>query len=189
MRLFCLAAAAAFLLGAPALAFDARDRTFEAGRVGAIVQGKTKPEDLVRIYGADNVELTTIVGLGDSRPGAYIYRNTDDQLELFFSDDGKHILNISISNNWKSKTGLQLEANRATLERLNGGPFRFYGTGHEVSGQLTGTRRALGKFTIHVDPIPKPGRKAEYFLGEKTFSSRDSALADVRVKFLQVNFD
>jgi hypothetical protein len=177
------------LLAAPASAFDARDRTFEAGRVGAIVQGKTKPEDLVRIYGADNVQLTTIEGLGESWPGAYIYRNTDDQLELMFTDDGKRILKVSLSKNWKSKTGLQLGANRVTLERLNGGPFRFYGTGFEVGGQLVGNRRALAKFTIHVNPVPKPGRTWEYFVGEKTFSSRDPALKDVVVHILQVDFD
>jgi hypothetical protein len=117
-----------------------------------------------------------------------INQETPNALEVGFSGDGKDIAYVSIlGKNWASKSGLRLGAGRAVLERLNGGPFRFYGTGFDYSGLIQESGPALKRYTVHVRPIPKAGRPAEYFMGEKLFSSRDPALQDVEVYIIQVN--
>ena len=58
----------------PARAFDASERSFERGRVDAIVGGKTKPADLAAIYGEGNVKKVQIhaPGGGQENPGVLI---------------------------------------------------------------------------------------------------------------------
>src|SRR5690606_37525577 len=112
MRLACWAFAAALAFAAPAASQNAAERSFAPGRVGAIVKGATKPEDLARIYGAANVKMAKMSPLDGGEediPGAFVHHMTDDSLQVTFSDDGKKILSITIlGKNWRSKEGLRI---------------------------------------------------------------------------------
>lgn len=186
-------AAALLFFAAPAAAQDAADRSFEAGRVGAIVKGKTGPQDLAKIYGTDKVQFTTIhaPGGGQQDPGAFIHAETADALELIFSEDSKKIEAATIiGKNWASKDGLKIGVNLAALERINGGPFKFYGFGFDYGGQVIAEGPALKGLVIFVKLVDNAGGKAtDHFAGEKEFSSRDPALrgSDLEVVLITVS--
>jgi hypothetical protein len=193
MRSLSLALAVLVGLAAPAPAQQAADRTFAPGRVGAIVKGRTKPEDLARIYGADNVKLATIhaPGGGEESPGAFISQGTDDALELVFSDDSKRIVSVGIlGKNWTTKEGLRLGASLDTVERINGRPFKFYGFGFDYGGQVTESGPKLKGFTIFLKPTTRDEKLLEQFTGEKQFSSRHPAIKRLspEVMLIQVDF-
>ena len=183
MRLFALVLSivfAAVSVATPALARDAKDRTFDANRVGVIVKGKTKPADLARLYGRQNVKYVKIGYEGGESPGAQIFFETPNQLEVMFSDDGKRITQISINGgNWKSAAGLRTGLTVDDLERLNGGPFNYKGFGADEAGRVTATGAPLTPYTIYfgfVDVAPDALRD------EAVFSSRHPALKGVKTR-------
>jgi hypothetical protein len=193
MRAAHLACAALLLLAGPALALDARDRSFGPGRVGAIVQGATKPADLAKIYGAENVRETKIQepGGGQESPGAFIFHDTPDALELTFTEDGKGIVSVSIhGKNWASKAGLRQGANLADLERINGGPFELAGFGWDYGGRVFARGRALQGMDIFVSPTRGSAKARDAVTGDRKFSSRHPALKELGVKVvvIQVRF-
>lgn len=180
MRLFALILSVVVLAAAPTMARDAKDRTFDANRVGVIVKGKTKPVDLARLFGRRNVSYEKIGYEGGESPGAMIFRGTPDQLEVMFSDDGKRIVTVSINGrNWKSAAGLHTGLTVDDLERLNGGPFDFQGFGADEAGRVSAAGPALNPFTIYfgfVDVAPEALRD------EAVFSSRHPALKGVKTR-------
>ncbi len=184
MRLACWAFAAALLSAAPAASQNAADRTFGPGRVGAIVKGATKPEDLARIYGAANVKMAKMSpqdGGEEDIPGAFVHHMTDDSLQITFSDDGKKILSITIlGKNWRSKEGLRIGTPIDQLERINGGPFQLYGFGWDFGGQVFARGRALRGYDIFLAPTADGGKVREQVIGEGKYSSRHPAMKVLR---------
>ena len=195
LRLTAFALLAAFHLAGPAQAFDAGDRTFAPGRVGAIVKGATKPEDLARIYGAANVRTTRIYPLGggdDTSPGVLIHAETADALEVTFSDDGKRIVSVAIlGRNWRTKEGLRIGTPLAELERIIGGPFELYGFGWDFGGQVQRSGPSLEAYDIFLRTTKVGGKERDEVTGDKTISSRHPALKTlgVEVNLIHVPFD
>jgi hypothetical protein len=190
MRLACLAFAAVLLLAAPALAFDARDRSFAPGRVGAIVIGVTKPADLATIYGADSVKYETMGYEGGTTPGAYIFRDTPDFLQVMFDEEGKKIDSVIIGGrNWVAKSGLRTRITAAQLERLHGGPFKFQGFGADEAGKVYAGGAALKSFIVYIGEKQGSDAVLKHFRHEAVFSSRHPAFKTARfeVTFITVN--
>lgn len=186
--------AAVFLFAAPALALDANDRTFERGRVGAIVGGKTKPADLVAIYGAANVKQVQIhaPGGGEESPGALIHHETPDALEVTFSEDGTRIVAVSIiGKSWISKAGLRKGSSLADLERINGGPLELAGFGWDYGGQVFANGAALQGMDIFVSPTRGNVQDLDAATGDRKFSSRDAVIAKLapEVVVIEVRID
>ncbi|HEY7609017.1 MAG TPA: hypothetical protein VIF14_07275 [Alphaproteobacteria bacterium] len=183
MPLKRFAFAAVLLLAGPALALDAGDRSFGPGRVGAIVKG-TKPEDLAKIYGAANVKLGKITAAeGMEQPGAVIYAETPNRLEVGFTEDGKKIEFIRIVGKaWATKEGLRIGTTLAELERLNGGPFQLSGFGWDYGGAVTARGRALQGIGITLAYTRNgESREAQQVMGDRQFSSRHPALKNLGV--------
>lgn len=195
LRLTALALLAAFHVSGSAQAFDARDRTFAPGRVGAIVKGETKPEDLARIFGAANVRTTKIYPLGggnDTSPGFLIHAETADALEVTLSDDGKRIVTVTIlGRNWTTKEGLRIGTPLSELERINGGAFELYGFGWDFGGRIQRSGRALEAYDIFLITTKTGGKERDEVTGDKTISSRHPALKTlgVEVNLIYVSFD
>lgn len=194
MRRLSLAASLLLFLTAPAAAFDAKDRTFQPGRVGAIVAGKTKPADLARLYGAGNVrkEMMDEPGGGEMHPGAFVFKETPDALQVHFSDDGKSIAYVTVlGKNWASKDGLRVGTSAAELERLNGGPFDFYGFGFDYGGQVFAGGAALKDYDIFIHPTREDDAAMEQLTKpEAKVSSSHPAVktAGLAVSFISVSF-
>lgn len=194
MRRAGFALAAILLCTGPARALDANDRSFERGRVGAIVAGKTKPADLAAIFGEGNVKKVQIhaAGGGEEYPGALIHPETPDALEVTFSDDGARILSVAINGkNWSSKAGLRMGTSLAELERINGGPFELAGFGWDYGGQVFAKGAALQDMNIFVSPTRGSAQELDAATGDRKFSSRDAVIAKVapEVVVIEVRFD
>lgn len=175
MRLAGLVFAALLVLAGPAFALDARDRTFAPGRVGAIVIGKTDPADLAKIYGAANVKYQKIGYEGGETPGAHVFPESPNFLEIMFTEDGKKIDTVIIGGkNWVSRSGLRIGVRVAQLERMNGGPFNFQGFGADEGGRISAGAPPLAPYSIYIGETSEADRKAllKYFHHEKVFSSR-----------------
>lgn len=183
MRLAGLVLAALLLLAGPALALDARDRTFAPGRVGAIVIGKTPPADLAKIYGAANVKYQTIGYEGGETPGAHVFAGSPNFLEVMFSEDGKKIDTIIImGKNWVSRSGLRVGVRVAQLERMNGGAFNFQGFGADEGGRVSAGAPPLAPYSIYIGETSEADRKAlvKHFHEEKVFSSRHPGMRNAQ---------
>lgn len=192
--LIFLAAFAVLHAVGPARAFDAGDRSFERGRVGAIVGGKTKPADLAAIYGAANVKKVQIhaPGGGQENPGVLIHHETPDALEVTLSEDGAQILSVSIiGKNWASKAGLRKGTSLVDLERINGGPLELAGFGWDYGGQVFASGAALKGIDIFVSPTRGTDQELDAATGDRKFSSRDAAIAKLApaVVVIEVRFD
>ena len=189
MRLARLVFAAVLLLAAPALALDAGDRTFGPGRVGAIVKGSTKPEDLVKIYTAAYVKLGKIhAAEGAEQPGAILFQGTSNELQVGFTEDGKRIEFVRIIGAaWSTKEGLRVGTTLAELERINGGPFQFSGFGWDYGGAVNARGKALRGIGITI-AYTKNGETpaARQVMGERQFSSRHPALKSLGVAVSQI---
>jgi hypothetical protein len=189
MRIHRLAFAAMLFLASPALALDAGDRTFQAGRVGAIVKGSAKPGDLVKIYTAAYVKLGKIhAAEGQEQPGAIIFQGTANELQVGFTEDGQKIEFVRIVGAaWATKEGLRVGTTLAELERLNGGPFQFSGFGWDYGGGVTARGRALKGIGITI-AYTKNGesKEAQRVMGDRLFSSRHPALKNLGVVVSQL---
>ncbi len=184
MRLHRLAFAAVLVFAVPALALDAGDRTFQAGRVGAIVKGSTQPADLARIYGAANVNYAKVPAAeGQEQAGAFIHQGTPNELQLGFTEDGKRIEFIRIvGKNWATREGLRIGTSLAELERINGGPFQFSGFGWDYGGAVFARGKALAGIGITIAPTKnEDSKEAQRVMGDRKFSSRHPALKNLGV--------
>lgn len=185
IRLLSLALAALLCLGAAAAAQNAADRTFGPGRVGAIVKD-VKPADLARIYGAENVKYAKMGYEGGESPGAYIYQDTPDFLQVFFDDDSTRIEYVIVGGqNWSNKSGLRKGTSLAQLERLNGGPFKIQGFGADEAGRVHANGRVLKLYTVY---LSLNGTAPEVLRTDGEFSSRHPAFKSLRptVSFIHV---
>ncbi len=194
MRRLSLALAFVLVLSAPAAAFDAKDRSFEKGRVGAIVAGKTRPSDLARIYGAANVRRETMdePGGGETHPGAFVFKETPDAIQIHFTEDAQKISYVVVlGTNWKAANGLKVGSSAAEIERLNGGPFEFYGFGFDYGGQVFTTAAALEGLTLYIHPTREDAAAREALTKpeEKLASSLPAvAAAGLAVSFIEIDF-
>ena len=188
MRRSSLAFAAVFLFASPALALDAADRTFQTGRVGAIVK-TVKPQDLAKLYGAGNVKIGKVPAAeGQEEPGAFLFKDSPDELQVFFSEDSKKIESVRIvGKNWASKDGLRIGTTLAELEKLNGGPFQFSGFGWDYGGNVTAKGAKLKNFGITIAPDENaPSKDQQKVMGDKQFSSRNAALKNLGVRVTSI---
>jgi hypothetical protein len=193
MRRLSLAFAACIMMISPAAAFDAKDRTFQRGRVGAIVEGKTKPEDLARLYGAGNLrrEQMDEPGGGQLHPGVFVFHGTPDMLEVHLSEDGKTIDYVIVTGkNWVSKEGLRIGSKVADLERLNRGPFAFYGFGFDYGGQVLARGGVLKDYLIFIQPTRDDAAALQDLTKPETeLSSRHPAVAKLALEVISIRVE
>ncbi|MBC9912727.1 hypothetical protein [Chitinophaga varians] len=86
------------------------------------------PEQLVEMYGKDNVTQREATDLAGTKEGeAYvIYPDTDDELEVQFDGENGNILTFShFPSKWKSPYGIKAGDPLEKLIKVNGRPFRI----------------------------------------------------------------
>jgi len=172
--------------GGDALALDAGDRTFGPGRVGAIVKGSTKPADLEKIYGAANVRREKIAepGGGEENPGAFIYKETEDSLELTFSEDESRIEKIAIlGKKWTGPMGLKVGLPLAQLRRIYGPAFKFHGFRWDYGGRILTAHKALEGIEVFMTVTRGLEKRiSERVSGEAEFRANNPALNHLSVE-------
>lgn len=117
------------------------DRLIVPGiRVGQIT-GDSDEAALVNYYGRENVEDAVLdTGEGDTEPGTVLFSEDPSQrLHVFWSDKEHKRFPRSITfygdaSQWKTDKEITLGMSLKELEKLNAGPFRLLGFGHDGSG-------------------------------------------------------
>ncbi|NSL90075.1 hypothetical protein ECE50_024785 [Chitinophaga sp. Mgbs1] len=121
------ATAAAANTASPAAATEATPTDTRNWEVRPLFQVRT-PEQLVEIFGKDNVTQRDAINLaGDKEGEAYvIYPDTDNELEIQFDGDNGNIITFAhYPSKWKSPYGIKAGDPLDKLIKVNGRPFRI----------------------------------------------------------------
>lgn len=153
------------------------------------------PEQLVEMYGKDNVTQHDAINLAGDKDGeAYlIYPDTDNELEVQFDGDNGNILTFShYPSKWKSPYGIKAGDPLDKLIKVNGRSFKFNAFEWTNGGMVTDwSGGALeGKNVIIVLKANNTGDPKQYdqVTGDKTIRSDAGALKKLDVVIESVAF-
>lgn len=168
-------------------------------RAGPITSSTTE-EELVRLYGADNVVETVIQsGMIEPEPVMVIFPDQPKKTAVIhwrYSPKGKVPAMIEIDNEgslWKTAEGITVGTSLQTIQRINGKPVVLTGFGWEYAGTIIhangGRLKALGQvahdksirhrsLTLRVAPRAESLSSSDdgQLLGEREFLSDHPAM-------------
>lgn len=153
------------------------------------------PEQLVEMYGANNVTQHDAINLAGDKDGeAYIiYPDTDNELEVQFDGENGNIVTFShYPSKWKSPYGIKAGDPLDKLAKVNGRPFKFnafeWTNGGTVSSWNGGALE--GKSVIVVLKANNTGDPKQYdqVTGDKTLRSDLPALKKLDVVIESIAF-
>lgn len=153
------------------------------------------PEQLVEMYGANNVTQHDAINLAGDKDGeAYvIYPDTDNELEVQFDGENGNIVTFShYPSKWKSPYGIKAGDPLDKLAKVNGRPFKFnafeWTNGGMVSSWNGGALE--GKSVIVVLKANNTGDPKQYdqVTGDKTLRSDLPALKKLDVVIESIAF-
>jgi hypothetical protein len=186
-------------------AADTNDWLVVPGKRVGPVTSKTTRADLIRFFGAKEVQDDYVPGGGDAdpRPGTWVNRDhADESLALQWNDDTpeSHISVVAVcpsdtgeesigSCRWHTLEGISLGTSLKTLEKLNGRMFKLLGMDWDYGGLVTSWGGGLlehieakcGELSLQMDEPPgQPSDERAELLdqisGDKEFSSSHSAM-------------
>jgi hypothetical protein len=183
-RPFALLSLLLLLAGCASRPGDTPDMSIVLGeRVGAIKAATTR-EQLVEIYGADNLSDTDYpIGEGETVPGTIIFPGTPREATVVWlpGQAGQKIDRVVITGEeWLLPDGIRHGAALPAVERINGGPFMIYGFGWDYGGVGYFKGGALDrKVQIWFRPSVEAGPAYQAVLGDSLFNSSDEAMRAV----------
>lgn len=115
------------------------DWTFDpAGKIGGITPA-SKHEDIVKIFGAENVEVIDLpIGEGMTVSGTRVYGKTANELLIEWKESEPTPARITISKSgtqWKTSDGITLGTSLEELEKINGRSFKLTGFRWDYPGR------------------------------------------------------
>lgn len=153
------------------------------------------PEQLVEMYGANNVTQSDAINLSGEKEGeAYlIYPDTDNELEVQFDGENGNILTFShYPSKWKSPYGIKAGDPLDKLSKVNGRPFKLNAFEWTNSGMVSNWNGGSleGKGVIIVLKANNTGDPKQYdqATGDKTLRSDMPALKKLDVIVESVAF-
>ncbi len=176
---------------------SADDRTYvPSERLGKIT-ASTTPEQLVEYYGAENVKKDSIhLGEGYYLAGYKLFPGTESEVSLLFPGGKADLRDMQATidftaTDWKAaQTGVKIGTTLEELERLNGGPFSFYGFEWDYGGAVTDWKGgALKDYRIRVSYDFKNRENTTLhpsIRGEQETSTENPALRGLDVKVIQI---
>ena len=108
------------------------------------ITANTSEKDIIKIYGKANVKREEAVdGEGmESEPSSVIYPyNPEKTIKILWKDTNqmkfpKALELFGVKSLWKTAEGISLGTSVKELEKLNGGPFSFWGFGFDAGGAI-----------------------------------------------------
>lgn len=176
---------------------SADDRTFvPSERFGKVTAGTT-PEQLIAYYGEENVKKDSIhLGEGYYLAGYKLFPGTKSEASLLFPGGKADLRDMQVTvdftaTDWvAAQTGVKIGTTLKDLERLNGGPFSFYGFEWDYGGAVTDWKGgALKDYRIRVSYDFENRQNTALhpsILGEQETSSENPALIGLDVKVIQI---
>jgi hypothetical protein len=155
-------------------AADFNDWLIVAGKGVGPITARTTRADLIRIFGASNVEDGEIIGSDGGREAGTIVFGTEPEksLGILWLDDTAeaHIRSIVFCHGsehaekcrWHTREPISFGTDLKTLERLNGHKFKLNGFDWGYGGLITSWEGGhlerlstpCGRLTLRVDPTP-----------------------------------
>lgn len=183
----------------PAAAQDAADRLIVPGQRAGAIGLATKPADLPRLYGAENLKYGKADGADeDVFEGIKIFAGTADEFRVLLTRDRRQISFLRFERpggTWRTAEGIRVGLTPAELEQIIGGPFRLYGFHWQYGGLVTlrdnPGRRLRKGLVIAFTPQRQASQADEAEVsGDRLISSRHPALerVDARIGVLILNF-
>jgi hypothetical protein len=202
---------AVFLLGISLIAFSqntpsSADESFAAkylilpgGKNGGAMSATTTTQDLIRIYGKENVVETSIQNAnGEDESVTELFRSDPLRsavLEWKDPYNRRTLMNIEISGAkslWRTTHGITLGTTLKELERLNGKPFLLSGFAWDYSGTVMSWHGGMlaqelkevdhpGRVLLRLDCAASAYQQPTYLsvTGERTFSSMNPAMQEL----------
>lgn len=176
---------------------SADDRTYVPNERFGKITANTTPEQLVEYYGEENVKKDSIhLGEGYYLAGYKLFPGTPSEASLLFPGGKAQLRDMQVTvdltaTDWKAaQTGIKIGTSMEELERLNGGPFSFYGFEWDYAGAVTDWKGgALKDYRLRVS-YDFENRKNTVLhpsiRGEQETSSENPALKGLEVKVIQI---
>ncbi len=167
-------------------------------RVGPI-SAKTTRADLVRLFGAKNVEDGDVTVGDEVGPGTLVMKDQPDAaLGILWNDDTPepHIASIhfcpengsAVACRWHTEDAIGFGTTLKTLEKMNGGKFKLLGFAWDFEGTVIswngGRLQRLSDGCLGIGLAPRPDQpipegKRDFYdqvTGDKEFWSSDTAM-------------
>lgn len=157
---------------------------------GPITAGTTR-EQLVKIYGADNVADTEFpIGEGETVPATVVFPGTAREATVIWSpgNNSKKVDRVVITGDeWSLPEGIRHGDALEAVEEINGGPFMIYGFGWDYGGVGYFKGGQLDrKVQIWFRPGMEEGPDYEKVLGDSLFNSADPHMRAVNPRIAEV---
>lgn len=160
---------------------SAEDWIIEPGKSLGPITRDTSEQDLIKFFGAENVDQTTIdIGEGETQEVTEIFPDDPSKTATIFWLDTKtrktpigisiHRIDSDNANQkepmWKTKESITIGTSLKTIEKLNGKPFRLLGFGWDNGGMVNDcnggrltelgveTRNGIEKRTLNLNFVP-----------------------------------
>lgn len=151
-------------------------------------------------YGSQNVTFTEVDGPDGTKLMASVLYPSDPKrrLEVLWQNEaarsGTSLVAINGQSTWSAPKGLRLGMPLATLEKLNGKPFKLSGLDKDNVGTVTDWQSgALAKLSggckvgIRLSPDPKtPAEARSEVAGDKEFLSNDASVKALKPKIAEI---
>jgi hypothetical protein len=165
------------------------DRLIVPGkRIGAISRS-TKPGDLAKLFGAENVKRAKVSPSAEAEgEGVKVFAGRADEFDVQFTPNGKEIARVIVDKKgspWRTADGIHVGMAAAAIEKLFGRPFGF-AYGMDGGGFILDApaKYAGRKFGIRLNPTGTFEARRERFKS----SDADVRAAKFAVFQLWVNF-
>jgi len=179
------------LVGCTPPAADTPDMSIVLGeRVGGI-KPETTRDQLVQIYGADNLSDTDYpIGEGETVPGTIIFPGTSREATVLWmpGQAGQKIDRVVLTGEeWLLPDGIRHGDELEAVEAINGAPFMIYGFGWDYGGVGYFKGGKLDrKVQIWFRPSVEEGPDYQAVLGDSLFNSTDAAMRTVDPRVAEV---
>lgn len=168
------------------------------GKSFGAITGRTTLKDLIRIYGRKNVRVGMLQpphGDFPKQRGAIIFRNTLQEIEVYFKERTNRVERVVVSRNnsaWRTREGLGTGVGLAQLERILGGPFQISSFGRDGGGSIMRPREpaAIRGLYIRLSYPEKVSRADALKMSSgKPFMSNDPAARRAKLKVTVIWWD
>lgn len=165
------------------------DWTFDpAGLIGGITPS-SKQEDIVKIFGAENVETIDLpIGEGMTVPGTRVYGKTANELLIEWKENEPTPARITISRpgtQWKTSDGITLGTSLEELEKINGHSFKLTGFRWDYPGRTVSWEGGKLPAQLQLDlEVAKevPEAELQQVTGDTEFDSSHPVFKQMQLK-------
>lgn len=155
----------------------------------------TTPEQLINMYGKQNIALRDAADFegNDIGKAYYVFPDTDNELEVFFSGDTAKIVSFTRENaKWKSPFGIKVGDPIEKITKMNGRSFRFNAFEWENGGTIDswqgGALDNKGVYILFKAVRTGDNKLYDQVTGDKKLSSDNSTVKKIGVVVDRVQF-